>query len=61
MTLQEDNGMYGFMECSDFEFVQEKGTKQDGMKMRRLQVFCDTSPMIAEMRKRGMMNSDDHL
>lgn len=44
-----------------FEFVQEKGAKQDGMKMRRLQVFCDTSPMIAEMRKRGMMNSDDHL
>lgn len=44
-----------------FEFVQDKDAIHDGMKMKRLQAYCDTSPMVADMLKRGMMKADDLL
>jgi len=42
-----------------FEFVKEKDTIHDGMKLKRLQVYCDTNPLVMEMLKKGMIKADD--
>lgn len=44
-----------------FEIVQVQGAKHDGIKMKRLQAYCDNAPLIAEMGKRGIVKSDDTL
>jgi hypothetical protein len=37
-----------------FEFVREEGSKHEGIKLMRSQIFSDTGPVIMEMLKKGM-------
>jgi hypothetical protein len=47
-----DLGMPGMLR---FEIVRDEGSKHEGIKLKRIQNFSDTRPVIMEMLKRGMI------
>ena len=44
-----------------FNFVKDWTAKHDGIKIRSLQMYSDTGPVVEEMLKRGIMKPEDLL